>query len=292
MQEGATHMNFKLKARLGRSDAGTIRQALDQLAAKGSVKKTAEGFMVETEIEGASARELNRTLLSALRKARRNTTLRAEWTSGDGTAERFFRLRPEEDHQELTSPSAAPSERKMKQRESDSQDARVRERPLTSKSAVRRREPPYRTGEGVREARTGLPFRHLLYRGEGLPEREKTRSRTPAQFAVGEHWTPDPRVALTYGPYVHEEEVSLANPYVFCLSGKGPFFEDMRAEFGTADPIKVTVLLKGRGHDGLVIHNVAVMRSYSRAGSTEVIKFGRTVRNRFPQANAQDCALS
>jgi len=83
-------MNFKLKARVSRSDAGTIRQALDQLAAKGSVKKAAEEFMVEAEMEGASAKELNRTLLSALRKVRRNTTLRAEWISGDGTTERFF----------------------------------------------------------------------------------------------------------------------------------------------------------------------------------------------------------
>ena len=33
---------------------------------------------------------MNRTLLSALRKVEKRTTLRAEWTSGDGTDERFF----------------------------------------------------------------------------------------------------------------------------------------------------------------------------------------------------------
>jgi len=38
---------------------------------------------------GASAKELNRTLLSALRKVEKRTTLRAEWSSGD-TTERFF----------------------------------------------------------------------------------------------------------------------------------------------------------------------------------------------------------
>jgi hypothetical protein len=59
-------------------------------AAKGSVKKAAEGFMVEAEMEGAGARELNRTLLSALRKVQRKTTLRAEWTSGDGITEKSF----------------------------------------------------------------------------------------------------------------------------------------------------------------------------------------------------------
>jgi hypothetical protein len=40
-------------------------------------------------MEGASAKELNRTFLSALRKAGKRTTLRAEWTSGD-TTERYF----------------------------------------------------------------------------------------------------------------------------------------------------------------------------------------------------------
>jgi hypothetical protein len=83
-------MNFKLKARVSRSDARTIRHALEQLAAKGSVRKADEEFIVEAEIQGDSARELNRTLLSALRKAERKTTLRAEWTSSDNLVERFF----------------------------------------------------------------------------------------------------------------------------------------------------------------------------------------------------------
>jgi hypothetical protein len=82
-------MNFNLKARINRSAAGTIRQALDQLAANGSVRKDGDEFVVEAEMEGASAKELNRTLLSALRKVEKRTTLRAEWTSGD-TTERFF----------------------------------------------------------------------------------------------------------------------------------------------------------------------------------------------------------
>jgi hypothetical protein len=83
------HLNFKLKARINRSDAQMIRQALDQLSAKGSVKKDGEEFLVEAEMEGASARDLNRTLLSALRKVEKRTTLRSEWTSGE-TTERFF----------------------------------------------------------------------------------------------------------------------------------------------------------------------------------------------------------
>jgi hypothetical protein len=84
-----THMTFTLKARVNRSDLQTIRQALDQLAAKGSVRKEGDEFIVEAEMEGVSAKELNRTLLSALRKVEKRTTLRAEWTSG-GTTERYF----------------------------------------------------------------------------------------------------------------------------------------------------------------------------------------------------------
>ena len=88
--EVATQMEFTLKARVSRSDARTIRHAVDQLAAKGAVKKAADDFIVEGKMEGASARELNRALLSALRKVEKKTTLRAEWTSHDNTTERFF----------------------------------------------------------------------------------------------------------------------------------------------------------------------------------------------------------
>lgn len=83
-------MHFTLKAHVSRSNARTIRQALEQLAAKGSVRKAAEDFFVDAEMVGPSAKELNRTLLSALRKVQRKTTLRAEWTSSDNTTERFF----------------------------------------------------------------------------------------------------------------------------------------------------------------------------------------------------------
>ena len=83
-------MKLKLKARINRSDARTILHALEQMSAKGSVTKEGDEFVVEAEMEGASARELNRTLLSALRKVGKRTTLRAEWTFEDGTSERFF----------------------------------------------------------------------------------------------------------------------------------------------------------------------------------------------------------
>jgi len=53
-------MKFKLKARVNRSDAGTIWHALEQLSAKGSVREGGDEFIVEAEMEGTSARELNR----------------------------------------------------------------------------------------------------------------------------------------------------------------------------------------------------------------------------------------
>ena len=83
-------MKLKLKARVNRSDAATIQHALEQLSSKGSIRKAGDEFVVEAEMEGANARELNRTFLSALRKVEKRTTLRAEWTSDDNTTERFF----------------------------------------------------------------------------------------------------------------------------------------------------------------------------------------------------------
>jgi hypothetical protein len=83
-------MIFKLSARVHGSDAETVRKAFAELGANGSVKKEAEEFVIEAEMEGASAKELNRKLLSGLRKVQKKTTIRAEWTSDGGTTERFF----------------------------------------------------------------------------------------------------------------------------------------------------------------------------------------------------------
>jgi phosphoribosylformylglycinamidine (FGAM) synthase PurS component len=83
-------MKLKLKAQVSRSEAQTIRGALKQLDAKGSVRKTDDGFVVEAEMEGTSAKEMNRALLSALRKVEKKATIRAEWTSGDNITESFF----------------------------------------------------------------------------------------------------------------------------------------------------------------------------------------------------------
>jgi hypothetical protein len=82
--------NFKLKARVSSSNPRAIQPALEALATKGSVKKVGEEFVVEAEMKGTSAKELNRSLLSALRRVEKKTRLRAEWTSNNTTIERFF----------------------------------------------------------------------------------------------------------------------------------------------------------------------------------------------------------
>jgi hypothetical protein len=84
------NINFKLKARVSSSNARTIQPVLEGLVTKGSVRKVGDEFIVEAEMEGTSAKDLNRTLLSALRRAEKKTTLRAEWTSNGNTTERFF----------------------------------------------------------------------------------------------------------------------------------------------------------------------------------------------------------
>jgi hypothetical protein len=90
---------YRLIATISTDNAGAVRPVLARLVAgRGSVEEVAaqsaagEGkgdFRVQAEMEGASAKDLNRALLSALRQAEKRTRLRAEWTSGD-TTERFF----------------------------------------------------------------------------------------------------------------------------------------------------------------------------------------------------------
>ena len=81
---------FRLMARVSSSNPQATGPVLKELITKGSVKKAGDEFIVEAEIEGADAKELNRSLLSALRRAEKKTRLRAEWTSTDGTTQRFF----------------------------------------------------------------------------------------------------------------------------------------------------------------------------------------------------------
>jgi hypothetical protein len=81
--------SFKLKARVSSSDPRAIQPILEGLVTQGLVTRAGEDFLVEAEMEGTSAKALNRSLLSALRRTEKRTRLRAEWTCGK-TTERFF----------------------------------------------------------------------------------------------------------------------------------------------------------------------------------------------------------
>ena len=82
---------FKLSAKVSTDSPEAVKSELESLFTKGNVKAVeAPGeFLIDAEIEGVSAKELNRALLTALRKAEKRTRLRAEWTQG-GSTERFF----------------------------------------------------------------------------------------------------------------------------------------------------------------------------------------------------------
>lgn len=81
---------FKLRARVSSSNPQVSRPVLENLITSGRVQEVQEEFQVEAGMEGESAKELNRLLLAALRRAEKRTRLRAEWTSDDGITQRFF----------------------------------------------------------------------------------------------------------------------------------------------------------------------------------------------------------
>jgi hypothetical protein len=84
---------FTLAARISTENPHGIKRVLAELFPKKSITPTDEGFLVKATMHGENARDLNRTLLSALRRIERKTRLRAEWSSG-GTTERFFDYAP------------------------------------------------------------------------------------------------------------------------------------------------------------------------------------------------------
>jgi hypothetical protein len=81
---------FKLSARISSDNPRAIKPVLERIVGnEGTIKPVSEGFEVTAELDGESARDLNRMLLSEMRKIEKKTRIRAEWTSGN-TTERFF----------------------------------------------------------------------------------------------------------------------------------------------------------------------------------------------------------
>lgn len=81
---------FTLKCQVSSNNPEAVKPILEKAIGKnGSVKTISDGFEVTAELTGESARDLNRNLLSEMRRAEKKTRLRAEWTC-EGTTEKFF----------------------------------------------------------------------------------------------------------------------------------------------------------------------------------------------------------
>jgi hypothetical protein len=81
---------FKLSATVSSENVQGVRVPLERiLGPKAKIERTEDGFSIEATIGGESAEELNRQLLSEMRRVEKKTLLRAEWTAGRIT-ERFF----------------------------------------------------------------------------------------------------------------------------------------------------------------------------------------------------------
>lgn len=81
---------FRLSARISSDDPGAAEVALRELLPAAGISDDRGELVVDVELAGESAKELNRTLLSGLRRAEKKTRLRAQWMAPDGTIERYF----------------------------------------------------------------------------------------------------------------------------------------------------------------------------------------------------------
>jgi hypothetical protein len=97
---------FRLIGDVSSDDLAAARPVLAQIVGGAVVSEIEDGLHVEGTMEGADAREVNRRLLSALRRAEKRTRLRAEWAGG-GSIYRFFDYVPK-------STRAAPPETQSK----------------------------------------------------------------------------------------------------------------------------------------------------------------------------------
>jgi hypothetical protein len=82
--------SYRLAARISSDDPAAARAVVGELLPAASITGDRGELVVEAELVGASAKELNRSLLSALRRAEKKTRLRAQWTAPDGGVERYF----------------------------------------------------------------------------------------------------------------------------------------------------------------------------------------------------------
>ncbi len=83
-------MRFRLSARVSSANGAAVKAVLEGLFPRGAVSEVEGELVVDAELEGESAKDLNRSLLSSMRKTEKKTRLRAQWTAPDGTTQSFF----------------------------------------------------------------------------------------------------------------------------------------------------------------------------------------------------------
>jgi hypothetical protein len=77
-------MKLRLKASVSSNSPDAVGRFLVGKFAARSVRRDGSDWIVRGEVEGTSARDANRDLLSELQRVERKTRLRAEWTAGGG----------------------------------------------------------------------------------------------------------------------------------------------------------------------------------------------------------------
>jgi hypothetical protein len=86
-----TEMRYSLRARISTANPDAVESALARMFPHATMTRSEDTreFVVEAVLDGSSARDMNRALLSELRRVERRTRLRSEWTCKN-TTERFF----------------------------------------------------------------------------------------------------------------------------------------------------------------------------------------------------------
>jgi hypothetical protein len=80
---------FSVMADVSSDSLAAVRPVLFQVIDSAAVIDTADGLRLQGFMDGTDARDVNRRLLSALRRVEKKTRLRADWTA-DGYVHRFF----------------------------------------------------------------------------------------------------------------------------------------------------------------------------------------------------------
>lgn len=81
---------FKLYAQVSSDSLSSVFPvAKEFIGASGTVKIVGGVIEIKATVEGESAKDLNRSLLSVLRRVEKKTRLRAQWTN-DEVMEKFF----------------------------------------------------------------------------------------------------------------------------------------------------------------------------------------------------------